>query len=282
MFLGTAASEGYPDAFCDCANCQRARILGGESLRKRSSVLIDDELLIDLGPDLMAASQMHGRSLGCIRYCIQTHEHQDHLDPAHLISRSPSCGVMDAPRLHFYGSPGALARAAAGALGARLTPDGLADPAASERMNVTVHAIEPFQVFAVGPYVVSSVRATHDPTIAAMLHIITRDDRTLFYATDTGSFPEETWDALRAWGYRFNVVAMDHTFGWAARATGHQNAEQFREQVARMRDEGLLADDARIYATHIAHHSNPVHPELVARAAESGYLVAYDGLVVTV
>ena len=30
-FLGTAASEGYPDAFCGCANCERARDLGGAS-----------------------------------------------------------------------------------------------------------------------------------------------------------------------------------------------------------------------------------------------------------
>ena len=59
QFLGTAASEGYPNPFCDCANCQRARELGGSNLRKRCALLIDDELLIDLGPDLLASSQRH-------------------------------------------------------------------------------------------------------------------------------------------------------------------------------------------------------------------------------
>jgi len=49
-----------------------------------------------------------------------------------------------------------------------------------------------------------------------------------------------------------------------------------------MHDEGLLAEDARIFAHHLAHHSNPVHPALVAIAGERGYEVAYDGLTVTV
>lgn len=59
-FLGTSASEGYPNAFCGCENCEKARQAGGPSLRKRCAALIDGELLIDLGPDLMAASMQHG------------------------------------------------------------------------------------------------------------------------------------------------------------------------------------------------------------------------------
>jgi phosphoribosyl 1,2-cyclic phosphate phosphodiesterase len=45
-FLGTAASEGYPNAFCLCGNCERAHHLGEPSLRKRSAALIDDELMV--------------------------------------------------------------------------------------------------------------------------------------------------------------------------------------------------------------------------------------------
>mgnify|MGYP002683362279 CR=1 FL=1 len=35
FFLGTAAAEGYPAIFCDCANCEEARAQGGRSLRRR-------------------------------------------------------------------------------------------------------------------------------------------------------------------------------------------------------------------------------------------------------
>jgi phosphoribosyl 1,2-cyclic phosphate phosphodiesterase len=283
-FLGTSAAEGYPNAFCECENCRQARERGGRSLRRRSSALIDDELLIDLGIDLMAAAQAEGLSLARVRYCLQTHEHADHLDPMLLWARSPACSVQGAPRLELFASAGALARAAS-VLGVK-EPGGLPDPAVGDRYNLTAHAVEPFQSFAVGPYQVRSVRANHDPThIHAMLYVIERDGRCLFYATDTGEIPEETWADLRAWaseGKRLNVVAMDHTFAMQDRVQGHMNWEQFTEQIARMRQEQLLAQDARIFAHHLAHHSNPVHEQLVQFAAARGYDVAYDGLVVEV
>lgn len=279
-FLGTSASEGYPDAFCACANCEQARRLGGPSLRKRSSALIDGELLIDLGPDIMAASLQHGISLATVRYAIQTHEHHDHLDPSHFSSRSPLCGVHDAPRLHYFATEQALARAARVM---RADPNfSLHDPSVGDRLNLTVCAVEPFQHFEVGPYRVMSVRAYHAPETTALLYLIEKDGRTIFYGTDTGELPEVTWEALAAYAPTIDLVALDHTFGYQARSNGHMNREQFLEQVAKLRDLGLLADDARIYATHLAHHSNEVHPEVAEIAATHGYAVAYDGLTVEV
>ncbi len=280
-FLGTAASEGYPDAFCGCANCERARARGGPSLRKRSTLLINDDLLIDLGPDVMAAALMHNVSLARLRYCLQTHEHADHLDPSHFLSRSPSSGVQDAPRLAFYGSQGALDLICAG-VGKHEAVEELRTTGTSAALNLSVRAVAPFETFAVGPYRVTSVRANHDPRIEAMLYVIEREGRTLFYGTDTGPLSEETWDALRAGEFRFNVVVLDHTFGVGPPRNGHCNREQFLEQVARMRELDLLADGARIFAHHLAHHSNPAHDELAAIAADGGYEIPYDGLMITV
>lgn len=280
-FLGTAASEGYPDVFCACANCEEARSLGGASLRKRSSLLINDDLLIDLGPDLMAAAQMHDFSLASLRYCLQTHEHADHLDPSHLLSRSRFSGVHGAPHLHFYATRGAIARVLGG-IGRHQSIESLVTSGTSEPLNLSMHAIEPFQSFAVGPYRIQSVQATHDPTLVALLYVIERDGRTLFYGTDTGPLPQATWAALRDGRHQFNTVVLDHTFGTNERASGHLNQAQFLEQTTRMRDKGLLADGARIFAHHIAHHSNPPHPGLIDLAARHGYTVAYDGLTITV
>ncbi|RIK43314.1 MAG: hypothetical protein DCC55_05970 [Chloroflexi bacterium] len=280
-FLGTSASEGYPDAFCACDNCEQARRLGGPSLRKRCASLIDNQLLIDLGPDLMAASLMHGVSLANVTYCLQTHEHEDHLDASHLVSRSESCGVYGAPHLHYYASHGAFEKIERH-LGARVGADGLYSPLVSEKLNLTAHSIEPFQAFDVGPYRVTSVAANHAPGLTAMLFVIKRAGRTLFYATDTGEIPEQTWQALADGQFRFNLVVMDHTFGLARRSNGHMNWEQFVEQIERMRSARLLAEDARILADHVAHHSNPPHPELSDFAAQHGYAVAYDGMSIDV
>jgi phosphoribosyl 1,2-cyclic phosphate phosphodiesterase len=251
-------------------------------LRRRSAALVDEELLIDFGPDLMAAALMDGISLAKVRYCVQTHEHADHLDESHFLSRAPACDVHG-PRLQYYATSGALAKASS-RLG---LPEGksLRDPDAAEYYNLAANVIEPFQPFDAGPYRVHPVRAAHDPrNIVALLHLIERDGRALFYATDTGEIPEETWAYLAGWGRgagkAIHVVAMDHTWGLNERVEGHMNWEQFTEQVARLRALNLLAGDARCFAHHIAHHGNPIHEELAAFAAGHGYEVAYDGLVV--
>ena len=44
-FLGTAAATSFPLTFCRCKNCEDARIHKGKSIRKRSSLLIDDTIL---------------------------------------------------------------------------------------------------------------------------------------------------------------------------------------------------------------------------------------------
>jgi phosphoribosyl 1,2-cyclic phosphate phosphodiesterase len=278
-FLGTAAAEGYPNAFCRCKNCERARALGGPSLRKRCAALINDDLLIDLGPDLMAASAMHGRSLAGLRYCLQTHAHSDHLDPSHFLSRSPEYGVPDAPRLHFYASA-ATAQRAARILEADFAPASLLDLEVGERLNLEIHPIEALQSFPVGPYQVTAFPANHDPAADPLLYAIAADGRRIFYGTDTAALPEETWQAFHRHTLRFDVVILDHTYGPDERGSDHLSARQFIEHVARMREEGLLAGEARVLATHLAHAGNPVHPELAEFAAQHGYEVAYDGLVV--
>ena len=76
------------------------------------------------------------------------------------------------------------------------------------------------------------------------------------------------------------MVILDHTYGPDELGSDHLSARQLIEHVARMRTEGLLADEARVFATHLAHAGNPVHPELAAFAAQHGYETAYDGLTV--
>lgn len=278
-FLGTGAANGYPEAFCRCANCERARALGGPSLRRRSAALINDDLLIDLGPDVPAAAAVLGCPLTRVRYCVQTHAHSDHLDAALLMSRSPEWGVEGALRLEFYASAATLRRAAE-SLARDCAPGDLLDADVGERLNVRFHAVTAAQPFSAGPYRVLPVRANHDPSVEPLLFVIDDGRSRLFYATDTSDFPEDTWRALRGAGRPLDVVVLDHTYGRGEPAHDHLGAEQFVAHVARMRREGMLAEGARVFATHISHPRNPPHPELSAIAARHGYEVAHDGLVV--
>jgi phosphoribosyl 1,2-cyclic phosphate phosphodiesterase len=278
-FLGTSAANAYPEPFCQCANCEQARRLGGKSLRKRSSLLINHDLLIDLGPDVLTAANRYGHPLYGVRYCLQTHAHADHLDTSHLLSRSPGFGVVGAPRLHFYASRGTL-REAARRLARDCAPASLFDAEVGARLNLAIHPIVALQAFTVGRYRVTAFPANHDPAMDPLLYAVEADGVRLFYGTDTADLPEATWCGIGQYGLRFDLVILDHTYGPDEPTRDHLSAHGLIEHAARMREEGMLTPHARIFATHIAHEGNPPHPDLAAFAARHGYEVAYDGLTV--
>jgi phosphoribosyl 1,2-cyclic phosphate phosphodiesterase len=280
-FLGTAAANAFPEPFCNCNNCQSARRLGGPSLRRRSSALINDDLLIDLGPDVLSACHTLGLSLVNVQYCLQTHPHSDHLDNSHFESRSPGFGVVGAPVLNFYASRETLARASQ-TFERDIAGFGLLAPEAEPNLNLRVHAIEPFVPFTFGPYRATAFPANHAAGLGAMLYAVEADGRCLFYGTDTDALPEAAWEAFQRLKLRFDLVILDHTYGQNKLANDHMSARQVMDHFARMRREGLLAPNARTFATHIAHDANPAHPELAEFAHQNGYEVAYDGLVLTV
>jgi len=276
-FLGTSGANAFPEAFCNCNNCTQARTLGGPSLRKRSALLVNDDLLIDLGPDIMSASQIHGCSLSNVKYCIQTHPHADHLDVSHLLSRSPDHGVIGAPRLNFYASQETLQQAAA-TFAQDLSEKNLLSPATQEYMNLKLHTVMPLRPFTFGRYRVTALPANHAPTMGAMLYAVESDNRCIFYGTDTATFLDQTWQAFHDNRMRFDVLILDHTYGLDQSGNDHMNSNQVIEHIERMSNEGLLAKNARAFATHIAHAGNPPHPTLEIYAKQHGYDIAFDGL----
>jgi phosphoribosyl 1,2-cyclic phosphate phosphodiesterase len=280
-FLGTAAANAFPEAFCKCRNCEQARRLGGPSLRKRSAALINSDLLIDLGPDIMSAAQMHSCPLHDVRYCLQTHPHADHLDLSHLLSRSPAFGVVGAPRLEFYASHETTMRAAE-TFARDLAGCSLLTPEAESQLNIKIHELRPLELFAVGPYSVMAFPVNHAPGMGAMLYAITFEGRSVFYGTDTAQLLEETWQAFRQNAFRFDLVVLDHTYGPDQPGSDHLSARQVAEHANRFRAAGHLNPRGRVFATHIAHEGNPAHDDLVRFASQHGYEVAYDGLVIEI
>lgn len=211
--LGTAAANAFPEAFCKCQNCEQARQLGGPSLRKRSSLLINHDLLIDLGPDIMAAAHQRGCDLTNVAYCLQTHPHADHLDLSHLLSRSAEYGTVGTPRLHFYASPETIERAAQTFVRDLEENYSLLSNEAETRLNLHIVPIEPLRPFQAGPYRVTAFPANHAPGMGAMLYAVESEGHSIFYGTDTAALPEATWQAFHQLQMRFEVVILDHTYG---------------------------------------------------------------------
>ena len=248
-------------------------------MRKRSAVLVNDDLLLDLGPDIMAAAQMHNVSLAGVHYCLQTHPHADHLDMSHLLSRSPAYGVKGAPLLHLYASAATLQRARQ-TFRRDLSEQDLFDPKAQAELNMKIHAVEPLRPLTVGPYRAIAFPANHAPGVGAMLYAVESNGHSIFYGADTATLFEETWQVFHQYKLRFDLVILDHTYGPDEPGSDHLSAHQVADHAKRLREEGLLKGSGRVLATHIAHEGNPSHPELNKFALQRGYGVAYDGLEV--
>lgn len=278
-FLGTAAATSYPLMFCRCETCEQARKLGGPNFRKRSSLLINKDLLIDLGPDIISASFTYGISIADVRYCLQTHSHSDHFDASHLSTRITEYATVDVPPLDLYASNATLNKMSE-MLRAEGYIEDILDPKEQKRLSINVHPVKSLQTFDAGKYQISAFPTNHDKSVDSLLYTITENDHTVFYGTDTDKLPEETWKGFYDKKLKFDIVILDLTYGPNIDGGGHLNANQFVEHIQRMRDENLLKENARIFATHISHEGNPIHSGMVEYGKEHGYEVAYDGLVV--
>lgn len=179
-FLGTAAATSIPLMFCRCNTCEKARKLGGKDFRKRSSLLINQDLLIDLGPDIMSASFMYGVSIADVRYCLQTHSHSDHFDASHLSTRIPEYAVENVPNLEIYASNGTFEK-----MSEMLKNEGyitdLFDPKEKERLNLDIYPVKHFQSFNAGKYQITAFPTNHDNSVDSLFMPLLKMIITQFY-----------------------------------------------------------------------------------------------------
>jgi len=262
-FLGTGASEAYPAPFCHCANCERARQRGGRSIRLRSSVLINDDLLVDYGPDVVAACTMRGLSLSRVETLLITHAHEDHLAASQLYLRAQPFCLTDLPHLVVYGPADALAF--------------LIDrsPRTPEQCGLSLRAVSPGDAWTRGRYRIVAFAATHG-TENPLFYAIDDGRHRVLYSTDTGPYSDQTWEAIKEGTY--DLAIMDQTMGTAGGGSFHLGIDEVVAYRRAFQREGLLRPGARFVAHHMSHGANPCHEELVELLRPAGVEVAYDGL----
>lgn len=281
-FLGTSAAGGFPNPHCACENCLAARAEGGKSIRFQSSAMIDDDLIIDFGPDLLGAAMRHCVDFTTVHWALQTHPHHDHLLPLHAVARSASWAAQRVPPLTWFGAE-ATVHAVVDNLGKSASKMDMAidDPERAAKLHFIT--ITPWQELRFGPYLVQTIAANHDPSVNPMLFAIERDGRRLLYGTDTTSLSDDTWPRLAELGWTFDVVVFDHNDGHMRPVSHtHMGSEGMRAEVARMRDFGMVSDATRVIGTHLGHHSHGPHSIEAAKAEALGYEIAFDGMTVSV
>ena len=266
IVLGSAAAEAIPNPFCRCAICQTARQEQGPEMRGRSAVLINDDLLIDLGPDLVSAANRFSLYLGNVQTLLITHRHSDHWLPDNLHWRQPGFAATPVAPLTVYGPNDALCDL---------------EPYLERGVPLDIKPVHAGDRWTAGRYQVMAIPATHGGgTLEPLLYVVDDGTTRLFYATDTSTLSPQAWDLLRPWG-PFDLIFLEATSGLRDGGSGHHGFEKFVQTRAQMLKEGLLTADTMLVAHHFSHNGGLTHRALVEKFAPLETTVAHDGLVLT-
>lgn len=275
MFLGTSAATSCPLVFCKCRVCQNARIKKGKDLRKRASLLINEDLLIDLGPDVVTASTMYNIDLTKVKHILQTHGHSDHFDAGHLITRLKEYATENVEHINLIASIETVKSLDRWLKTEDANAD-LFDENWQGRLCMDIKYITNGDCIKIGKYFVTAVESLHDVSENSLIYIINFNNRSILYGTDLLKLSDRAWDILKK--FKLDLVILDHTYGEGFNAGGHLDAGQVINIIRKMKEEKIIDDNSIIYATHISHEGNNIHQEMEKLAIKNGYHIAYDGL----
>lgn len=266
-YFGTAAGEGMPAVFCNCAVCKEARRLGEKNIRTRSQALINDDLLIDFPADTYFHFLTNGIEGDCIKNLLVTHPHSDHLYPAEFeLRHSPFAHEMRAKTLDVYCGAGAARKIAQ----------------VPNVKYVDVHTLSAYQPTAVGDYTVTALPARHmdDPAEEPFIYIIEGKDASLLYANDTGYFFEEVFEYIEKKKIFFDCISFDCTYVDlpCSDIDGHMGIDNNLRVNARLETIGASSEKTVKIINHFSHNGNPIHHRLEELVRPYGWLVSYDGM----
>ncbi|MCD6546192.1 MAG: MBL fold metallo-hydrolase [Thermotogae bacterium] len=276
VFLGTAAFEGYPNPFCNGEHCLSA-ISSSKNIDKRlrSAVLIDNRVLIDFGPDIVASSQKLGLNLSKVELLLITHSHEDHLYIPNFAMRQRAFNnkfdeLID---MTVMASDDVMKK--------------IIESEYSVDAKLILKPVAPFKTYEFGEYEITPVSANHyvGENEKGLLYLIQKDGKTLFYATDTGPFDNLYAENLKNKVNlnKIDLLILDATLGFTqSEYLGHNTYESFLQTLSILKTHDLLDDSSTIVAHHFSHHHNPNFHELQELYSRENILVSYDGMKIKV
>ncbi|MGL4859602.1 MAG: MBL fold metallo-hydrolase [Enterobacteriaceae bacterium] len=269
-FLGTAASEGFPNPFCRCAPCQQARLERGKNLRTHSSVLIDQTMLIDLSPTFSQQLLRDDIDAFEITELLFTHTHPDHFNVGELYSRMEGFAYDINQPLHIFGNDRAIN-------GCLQTLPGYTP------QRFVFHCLIPFVTVESHGYRITPLLANHAKWELCYVYHIEKNGKSLFYGHDSGWFPDLTWQWLADNARPLDMVVLECTYGFNGnpRCDNHMSLETVFAAQQKLAECGCLDDNSQLFVSHISHSGKMLHDELSTLCREKNITVAFDGLIAT-
>lgn len=278
-YWGTAAAEGIPALFCNCAVCREARLKGGKYVRTRSQLIVDDELMVDFNADAYSHALKYGFNMADIQNILITHVHEDHYYPMDLQNRKKgySHEAKYSP-LILHGSEDLekMYKSVIGVYGSDACDE------------LKFDALLPYRSYKIGSFDVIPLPATHG-TPHPYVYILQKNGKTAFILNDSGVPCEEVFGWLKESGIRFDLVSYDCTMGnldtikaWGANAS-HMGIPNILEVRRRFEENGNYKSTTADIITHFSHNGESVGYGDIEKLARSyGFIATYDGMTVEI
>lgn len=270
-FYGTGASEGFPALFCECESCKKARISGGKNIRTRTSLQIDDSVLVDFSPDTFAHTVYGGLNLTEINNLLITHSHQDHFYPLDIANiLTPMAKTHEGRVLQIYGNS---------RVGEVLNSTFKRCHESERKINF--NEVQSYQRIQMDGYEVIPLRADHMPNEECLIYSISKSEKTVLCGFDTAMLTEEVWEAISS-SY-FDCVILDCTsINKDSFFAGHMGFGENVKIRKRMLEQKIAGEETVFVATHFAHSFAPFHDRLINLFKPDGFIPAYDGMEITI
>lgn len=270
QYLGTAAAEGIPAAFCTCPVCRHARQKRGREIRSRSQSLLDGTLLIDFPPDTFYHAAIHALEFGAISALLITHDHFDHWFPPELMNRHSAYQRGAAGILHVYGNE-AVQRSFESHLKTNFY---LQQPIDA---FVQFHCVHSGERFCCGEWEITAVPADHDKQQNCLIFVCKRGGKTVLYGHDTGiCLTKQAWDILKH--ERFDLISLDATLGRESCPYNHMGLPDVVHFLKKLNGMGCMDEKTVCVISHFSHNGGMTHAELAQWGAAHRIQVAYDGM----
>ncbi|MFD0693000.1 MBL fold metallo-hydrolase [Paenibacillus sp. GCM10027628] len=265
-FLGTAAFEGIPSLFCECTTCRQARERGGNNIRSRTSVMIDNVLKVDFPPDTFYHSLQYGLDMNSVQDLLITHSHSDHLYAEDMAIRAEGYAQAGDRSIHVYGHD---------------IPFRLCFQALNGMThNYKFHRVIPFEPMKTQTSTIVPLLADHDPLETCLLYYIEKDGKSILYGNDSGWFPEQTWAFLK--DKKLDLAILECTTGRVPHRNNHMSVDAVLDTKLWMDENSVLKPGAPVIVTHFSHNAGLLHEDLTDIFKPHGIQVAYDGLIVDI
>ena len=267
--LGSAAAEGWPALFCECDICKYAWKHKGKDVRRRTSYLLNDDVMIDYGPDVYGQSLQFDIDLSNIGAIFFTHSHDDHCDPVEFAWRRQGFSVVTKD-LHIYANQTTLNR-----IQQRLMNGDW------ERYHIIPHLTLPGVPFQYKQYKVMPILAQHAAYPELPLNYIIQDEegKTALIGNDTGWWCDASWEHLKA--YKLDIAIIEATMG--PKYKDHNRGQLGTGAAVTVRDElkrlGVIDDNTLVAVNHFSHNGLGLHKDMEAFFNPQGIQVCYDGYV---